>query len=90
MPPCLAEEMLDAESATFLIKQHTQLLSENGGLSLLRGTGKGVGRCRVSRGDKFCSPSCVEGKGLLIGADPAAGLGGRKRELFYFCCVIAV
>lgn len=62
MSPCLAEEMLDAESPTFLIKQHTQLLGENGGLSLLRGTGK-VGRCRVFPGRHVLQTKVCGGKG---------------------------
>lgn len=89
MSPCLAEEMLGAESPTFLIKQHTQL-SENGGLSLLRGPGKGVGRCRVVPGRHVLQARLCGGEGVLIGADPAAGPGGRSPEWFCFCCLIAV
>ena len=66
-----------AEPQTFLIKQHTQLLSEKGGLHRLRGTGKVEGRCRVFLGGMFCRPECAEGWGLVVGAGPAAGLGGR-------------
>lgn len=87
-PPALAEMMLDAESETFLTKQHTRPpLSGNG--RLLRGTGKVAGRPRVFPGGMFCRPGCTEGRALRTGADAAAGLGGRT-EVFYFCCLLAV